>query len=109
MKSLQQQQQTIQNIASVSDIVKTNVCIQQDFLSVIFQTNSQRALDKNHYYNIFIQYIGIDNIELYQNRLYTLKEDLIQKQKCFMIEEDIKNPSIEESNYLRLIRYDNKK
>lgn len=108
LKALHQQQQTIQNIASVSDIVKTNVCIQQDFLSVIFQTNSQRALDKNHYYNIFIQYIGIDNIELYQNRLYTLKEDLIQKQKCFMIEEDIKNPSIEESNYLRLIRYDNK-
>ncbi len=67
-------------------------------------------MDRNHYYNIFIQYIGIDQLEQYQNRLYTLKQDLKQKQKPFLIiEQNMENPSIEESNTLRLIKYENQK
>lgn len=107
---LQQQEKTKQDIKSVADLVKTNTWLQGDFWEKIFQTNSQRVLlDRNHYYNFFVQYIGIDQIELYQNRLYKLKEDLKQNGKQFIIiENSIENPSIEESNALRLQRYDNK-
>ena len=65
--------------------------------------------DLNHYYNFFIQYIGVDEKEEYQNRLYQLQEDCKQRQKPFVLVEEIKNPSIEESNYLRLQHYENKK
>lgn len=110
LNTLQQQEKTKQNIKSVADLVKTNIWLQGDFWKKIFQTNSQRVLlDRNHYYNFFVQYIGIDQIELYQNRLYKLKEDLKQNGKQFIIiENSIENPSIEESNALRLQRYDNK-
>ncbi len=107
---LQQQEKTKQDIKSVAELIKTNTWLQGDFWEKIFQTNSQRVLlDRNHYYNFFVQYIGIDQIELYQNRLYKLKEDLKQNGKQFIIiENSIENPSIEESNALRLQRYDNK-
>lgn len=111
LKTLEKQQQTDKNIQSVSDFVITNTFLKEDFWQVLFQTNSQRVLlDRNHYYNIFIQYIGIDQLEQYQNRLYTLKQDLKQKQKPFLIiEQNMENPSIEESNTLRLIKYENQK
>ncbi|NDO47544.1 YceG family protein [Clostridium sp. MD294] len=108
---LEKQQQTDKNIQSVSDFVKTNILQKEDFWQNLFQTNSQRALlDRNHYYNIFIQYIGVDQLEIYQNRLYTLKQELKQKAKPFLIvEQNIENPSIEESNTLRLTKYENQK
>lgn len=111
LKMLEKQQQTNKNIQSVSDFVKTNTFLKEDFWQVLFQTNSQRVLlDRNHYYNIFIQYIGVDQLEVYQNRLYTLKQELKQKAKPFLIiEQNMENPTIEESNILRLTRYENQK
>lgn len=108
--ALQRQQKTKQDIKAIAAIVITNSWLKGDFLEKIFQTNSQRVLtDRNHYYNFFVQYIGIDQIELYQNRLYKLKQDLKQNKKPFVIIENIiENPSMEESNILRLQKYDNK-
>ncbi len=108
LKALQKQQEMKEKIASVSTIIQTNDWLQGNFWKAMFQTNSQR-MDRNHYYNFFIQYIGIDEKEAYQNRLYELHEDCKQKGKPFVIEEEIKNPSIEESNRLRLQRYETKK
>lgn len=111
LRALEKQQQIDKNIQLVSNFVITNTFLKEDFWQILFQTNSQRILmDRNHYYNIFIQYIGVDQLELYQNRLYTLKQDLKQKGKPFLIiEQNMENPTIEESNTLRLMRYENQK
>ena len=108
IEALQKQQEIKQKMDSVANIIQTNDWLQGDFWKTIFQTNSQRG-NRNHYYNFFIQYIGVDEKEEYQNRLYQLQEDCKQRQKPFVLVEEIKNPSIEESNYLRLQHYENKK
>lgn len=108
IEALQKQREIKQKINAVANIVQTNCWLQGDFWETIFQTNSQRV-DRNHYYNFFIQYIGIDEKEEYQNRLYELQEDCKQKRKPFVIVEEIKNPSMEESNLLRLQQYENQK
>lgn len=110
LNALQQQEKIKQDIDAVAHFVVTNSWLEGDFWEKLFQKNSQRVLlDRNHYYNFFVEYIGIDQIELYQNKLYQLKEDLKQSKKPFIIiENTIENPSIEESSVLCLQKYDNK-
>ena len=110
LSALQKQENLQQKAEALCDVVKTNMWLKEDIWQAVFQKNSQRTIVENGcFYNLFVRYIGIDQLEIYQNRLYDFEETLKQKEKTFLLLEDIENPSIEEVNGLRLQKYETKK
>lgn len=101
-----------ENIKSVENIIYTNEWIKEDFFKYITKSNSERNsnLKNGKIYNIFVQYLGIDDKSLYNNRLYNLIIELSQSNKLFtIIDKKITNPFPEEISKIEKKEYETQK
>ena len=109
LRAIEEKENMLKKINNAKINLNTNNWLTGDFLEAIYKENEtrnpQNLLEIN---NMFIKYIGIDNKEEYNNRLYNLKKRLIVKgKKIILIEKQIENPTMEEVNKVRF-SYKNK-
>lgn len=88
-------------LKKVTDKLVTNSWIKddEDFFEVLEKGNNLRGclLDPSKVYNLFIQYVGVDDPGLYNNRLLALKKSLEKENKPFVIiDKKIENPVMDE-------------
>lgn len=91
---------TISKEGPRSDVI-TNEWItdEEDIFDLIFKKNSVRGflIDQSQKYNVAFQYLGVDDKNEYNNRLYRLKKKLVKENKKFvLIEDKIQNPLSDE-------------
>ncbi len=110
LNALQKQQNLQKKAQALCHAVQTNTWLKEDIFNAVFQKNTQRAAAKKDcFYNFFVRYIGVDQLESYQNRLYSLEMALKEQKKPFLILEEIENPSPQEVNALQVQKYETKK
>lgn len=108
----QEQMKHIQkNRNTLKDILITNSWLKETVFDVLFQTSAQRGMPtSNKIYNLFALYIGLDEKQIYSNRLFELKEKIEKSKKPFVIiTNKIGNPSLEEVKKIKRISYTDKK
>ena len=110
LKEIEKSNEIKRNIDSVSGIIETNIWFEGDFFKEIFKTNSQRGiLGTSHIYNMYVRYIGIDEKNIYSNRIFKLKNDIESaKRPLLIIEGNIGNPLIDETKSIHIGKYSNK-
>lgn len=94
---------------SFNNLIVTNLWMKEDFYKEILKDNSERGKTNiKKFYNMFLLYLGIDNRDEYENRLFLLRESLSRRQKKFiLIENKIDNPSIDEVSKIRIPSFKN--
>lgn len=102
-----------ENIAKVENIVNTNEWIDEKdnfFEKTIINNSNRGPLSSSKIYNIFGQYLGIDIVDKYINRLIDLKQQFIGENKYFVIiDRKINKPNFEEASIVNKFSYTNKK
>lgn len=109
LRAIEEKEDFFKKLNNINMKLNTNSWITTDFLEAIFKENKYRQskslLEIN---NMFIKYIGVDNKDEYNNRLYNLKKKLVESdRKIILIEDKIENPTIDEVNKIRF-NYKNK-
>lgn len=80
-----------------SQLVETNSWMIGEFFDEVFKVKAQRGPLPNKFYNLFIEYTGVDNPQEYENSLFFWKLKLDSaKKKYIILENKIENPSMEE-------------
>lgn len=92
--------QAIEETDLIHDKLITNSWIgEEDFFELVLKKNNLRGvlIDPNKDYNILVQYLGVDDEGIYNNRLLFFKNNLEKSGKKYLIiDEKIENPSISE-------------
>ena len=108
LRQIEEKNKIIEDINKEQYRLNTNDWMKQDFLDEIFKPLKDRTNNINEVSNIFIKYIGIDNKDEYNNRLYDLKDKMEKNNKNYIIiENGIKTPMLEEISKFRF-EYKNK-
>lgn len=107
----EQIQKIQKNRYNLKDVLITNSWLNGTVFDALFQTNAQRGMiTSNKIYNLFALYIGVDEKQVYSNRLFELKEKIEKSKKPFVIiTNKIGNPSLEEVKKIKTINYTDKK
>lgn len=94
----------------VAVAVETNTWLSGSFLEETFKKNNERGvLGSSKIYNLFVCYLGIDQREEYQHRLYQWKMQITESGKPLVfVEGRFGNPSIDEVKKVRPITYKTK-
>jgi len=108
LRQIEEKNRLIENIKKEQYILNTNNWMKKDFWEEFFTLGKNRNNNVNEISNIFVKYIGIDNRDEYNNRLYEFKENLIKNGKNYVIiENEILMPTLDEIYKLRF-EYKNK-
>lgn len=109
ISSIEKRENLEKRILKINNVMETNSWLANDFSEEIFKPNSQRGvLNNSKIYNLYIKYIGIDEKELYTNRIYKLKNSLESSEKPLVfIDKNIANPDLNEVKYIGKINYNN--
>ena len=108
LRQIEEKNRLIENIKKEQYVLNTNNWMKKDFWEEFFTLGKNRNNNVNEISNIFVKYIGIDNRDEYNNRLYEFKENLIKNGKNYVIiENEILMPTLDEIYKLRF-EYKNK-
>ena len=104
LRQIEEKKKAMDDLKKFPYKLNTNMWINDNFLDEIFKDNRSQDEIKN----LFVGYVGIDEFNEYNNRLYNLKNSIEKSKKNFyIIEKGIQMPSLNEISKYRF-EYKNK-
>lgn len=106
LEKLEQEKRQKQELQQLEGILWTNEWMTTDFLEEAEKKNDVRMGigTGKRICNLFVKYTGVDEKEVYQNRLFHLKEKMKQQKKpLLLLEGKILNPTNEEVQKIKTV------
>lgn len=102
LNQIEEKNQQIEKIKASTIKINTNTWVKSDYIEELYKENHERKAETEGYNNIFIKYIGIENPDEYNNKIYTIKKRLEESGKKYLIiENGIPMPKPEEISKYR--------